>query len=272
MATTEARKPRPGGDRPAVDQPRRSVGFSPGNPGLADGAGHRGGEQGEPRGEVPGAVEAGRPHQRLTQRRAEREAQVEAQRVVAQRLADPARRRQVGERGDRRDEERRLGDAEDQPESDDRRAKSRPRGQHMATAQSSAPPTSSGRRPCVSLSRPANGRSTSAETANAPNASPAARRVRADRPGDVERQGVDCDTGGREVRQVRRRQQHEGGREEPVAGLGPGAAGAVEVAIPTSVDVGGRAGMGSSTQVCPSRPCSIANSAAAARVETPIRR
>ena len=43
----------------------------------------------------------------------------------------------------------------------------------MATAQSTAPPNSSGRRPQESDNRPAKGRNTSAETAKTPNASPA---------------------------------------------------------------------------------------------------
>ena len=43
----------------------------------------------------------------------------------------------------------------------------------IPTALISAPPTSNGRRPLVSASRPAMGRRSSAETAKAPNASPA---------------------------------------------------------------------------------------------------
>ena len=174
MATMEARKPRAGGialrwiSRAGPSASDRGARVSPIPCTIS-----RGEQRQSRRRRTRRRVKLDRPHQQLAEGRAEGEAEVEAEGVVAERLAHPARRREVGERGEGRDEEGGLRDAEHQAEGDDRGRVSTNAVSSMATAHSSAPPRSSGRRPQVSESRPANGRRTRAETANAPKASPA---------------------------------------------------------------------------------------------------
>ena len=138
MATTEAKKPRAGAIARQWTSGGGSVGGRPRGTGSRRCPGRRAASRARPRGDVPGGGEAARPHQGLPQRRAEREAEVETQRVVAERLADPVRRREVGERGDRRHKEGRLRDPKCQPECDDRRQRVNLSGQEQIGAEQRA--------------------------------------------------------------------------------------------------------------------------------------
>ena len=175
-------------------------------------------DRSQPGGDEPGDQPT-RPLVRpLAERRPEREPEVQAERVVADRLAQPLGRRQVGEQGEAADEERRLGDALRQPDRHHRRQRRRERQhRHPGRAQrrteqhQPAPPVPVGEPPGV---RPADQRRDRERTER----QPCARLVGPDRAGRPARQQQHRDADRREVGEVRESEQHEGPRQQ----RGPG--------------------------------------------------
>ena len=102
-----------------------------------------------------------------------RQAEIEAERVVTNSLSHPARWCQVDERSNGGDEESGFCYSKQQAQQHNRHESFGVRRSSIPKALISAPPTSNGRRPRVSAKRPATGRRIRAETAKAPNASPA---------------------------------------------------------------------------------------------------
>ena len=92
---------------------------------------------------------------------------------VTQGLPEPGRRSEVGQRRERRHEEAASATPRSSRSATTASRRVREGDSASARAAINAPPSRSGRRPQVSLNRPANGRRTSAVIANAPNASPA---------------------------------------------------------------------------------------------------
>ena len=82
--------------------------------GLADEQRQAGGEQCEHGGARPRETETGEIDQRRAEQRSEGDPEVEPEGVVRQRLAHSCLGREVGERGEAGDEERRLGDSREQ--------------------------------------------------------------------------------------------------------------------------------------------------------------
>ena len=212
-AASDVKNPRDDRDPRSMDQPAVTVAVLAASR-FSDAEHQHGGEHREDGGAVPGSVVAPLLDQDLGQRRPEGDAEIEAERVVAQRLPHPRRRREVGEQREAGHEERRLGDALHQPYADDEGQGLGVRKEHHAEC-SQRGAEDHQRSAALGVGEPASERSAHQRGhAERTERHPGAGLVGPDRPGDIEREGQDRHAHGGEVGEVGDAEHDEGRRED----------------------------------------------------------
>ena len=182
------------------------------DPGCDDG-----GDDRERCGTAPGGSETGRDHQQLAEWRPKRQSEIKTQRVVTYGLAHPARWREIGNGSDCRDKEGSFCHSEQQTQQHNQHKVVGVRGPEHSQCAEEPATDKQGTPPAGVRQAAGDGPQNQGADGEGSERQAGARRVGTDRASYPERQRVDRDAGGGEVREVSNRQPDEGGGEQAVA-------------------------------------------------------